>query len=111
MTSTGKFSTNGGNSSTSYPERTLYYLEVGRDHSCDPGEMASYFFSKLTAYCRTILTIAVPVSIISSSRAAARLTSMMRPRPYGPRSVMRTMTVLPLPTFVTSTLVPKGNVR
>jgi hypothetical protein len=39
-------------------------------------------------YCRTTLTIAVPLPIMSSSRAAARLTSMMRPRPYGPRSVM-----------------------
>ncbi len=33
------------------------------------------------SYCRSMLTITVPALIISSSTAAARLTSMIRPRP------------------------------
>lgn len=41
----------------------------------------AHTFKELAAYCGTMLTMVVPVSIISSSRAAARLTSMMRPRP------------------------------
>ncbi len=68
-------------------------------------------FAIRRAYCGSILTIAVPALIMSSWRAAARLTSIIRPRPYGPRSVILTTTVLPLRTFVTRTLVPKGSVR
>jgi hypothetical protein len=62
-------------------------------------------------YWRSILTMAVPALIMSSSTAAARLRSMIRPRPYGPRSTMRTTTVLPLRWFVTLTCVPNGKVR
>src|SRR5450631_491553 len=62
-------------------------------------------------YCLSMLTIAVPLLIMSSSTAAARLKSMMRPRPYGPRSTILTTTALPFRTFVTRTRVPNGKVR
>src|SRR5580700_3347383 len=44
-----------------------------------------------------------------SCDAAAAVRSMMRPLLKGPRSLMRTMTVRPLRTLVTRTIVPKGN--
>jgi hypothetical protein len=39
---------------------------------------------------------------------ASSLRSMMRP-PNGPRSLITTWTLLPLPRFVTVTTVPKGS--
>src|SRR5262249_41445287 len=46
-----------------------------------------------------------------STRAAAGVTSMTRPRTKGPRSLMVTITERPLLLFVTFTLVPNGSVR
>ena len=46
-----------------------------------------------------------------SSRAAAGVTSIIRPRTKGPRSVIVTATERPFFLFVTSTLVPNGRVR
>lgn len=54
-------------------------------------------------------TRAVPS--IASRRAAARERSMIRPPWYGPRSLIVTMTVLPLVRWVTFTGVPKGKLR
>ncbi len=43
--------------------------------------------------------------------AAARDKSMMRPLLYGPRSLMRTVTLLLFSVLVTLTLLPKASVR
>ena len=56
-------------------------------------------------------TFAVPGPIRSMLRAAAFERSMIRSRTNGPRSVMRTSTVLLLDKFFTRTQVPKGSVR
>ena len=45
------------------------------------------------------------------ARAAAGVTSMIRPRVKGPRSLIVTITERPLLLLVTRTLVPKGSVR
>jgi hypothetical protein len=45
------------------------------------------------------------------ARAPAGVRSMTRPRMKGPRSLMRTTTLLPLRLLVTRTCVPKGRVR
>lgn len=56
-------------------------------------------------------TRVTPEPVKPSSEAAARDTSITRPRMKGPRSLMRTTTVRPLRRFVTRTLVPNGNER
>jgi hypothetical protein len=56
-------------------------------------------------------TFVVPRLKKSSRLAAARVTSMIRPRTNGPRSLMRTTTHRPFVTFSTFTLVPNGNER
>jgi len=52
-----------------------------------------------------------PRRSIPSSRAAARLTSAMRPASYGPRSFTRNSTLRPLRRFSTRTIEPSGSVR
>src|SRR5882724_5055762 len=46
-------------------------------------------------------TAATPTRFISSASAARGERSRMRPRPYGPRSLILTRTARPLPRFVT----------
>jgi len=55
------------------------------------------------------LTFASPEN--PRARAAAGVTSMIRPRVKGPRSLIVTITERPLLLLVTRTLVPKGSVR
>ncbi len=50
-----------------------------------------------------------PSEAIAAKAASER--SMMRPAPWGPRSLIFTSTVLPLLRLVTRTIVPKGKVR
>ena len=54
----------------------------------------------------TMLTWVVPP--IASRCAAARERSMIRPLPWGPRSLIVTSTTLPLRRFVTLARLPKG---
>src|SRR6185312_3139979 len=56
-------------------------------------------------------TGATPASFIPSSLAAAGERSMTRPRMKGPRSLMRTVTELPLERLVTRTRVFSGSER
>ena len=63
-----------------------------------------YFFSITSK-----LTRARPEN--PSLPAAAGVRTMTRPRVNGPRSLMRTITVWPLPRLVTRTRVQKGSVR
>ena len=59
-----------------------------------------------------ISTLATPVLSMPSFLAALRDRSMMRSScPKGPRSVIRTRTNSPVSMRLTSTHVPKGNVR
>lgn len=46
-----------------------------------------------------------------SSRAAAGVTSMTRPRPNGPRSLIRTTTDRPFFELMMRTIVPNGSER
>ncbi len=48
---------------------------------------------------------------MSSLRAAARLTSTIRPLTNGPRLVIRTVTFLLLRKLITLTIVPNGSVQ
>ena len=59
----------------------------------------------------TIRTFAVPGPIISIARAAACERSMIRPSTKGPRSMIRTSTVLLLSRSYTRTQVSNGSVR
>ena len=56
------------------------------------------------------LTFARPAPTIPSASAAAYETSTVRPATYGPRSLTRTVTDLPVATLVTRNLVPNGKV-
>src|SRR5689334_6434623 len=56
-------------------------------------------------------TGAWPELIMPMRCAAALERSMMRPRMKGPRSLMRTITLLPVRLLVTRTFVPKGRLR
>ena len=51
------------------------------------------------------------VPCIPIARAAPRVRSSVTPRVNGPRSLITTVTELPLWGFVTVTCDPKGNVR
>jgi len=55
---------------------------------------------------RTLAVLPIPMA-----RAAPLLRSIERPLTNGPRSLIRTITDLPLWEFVTRTRVPKGSVR
>ena len=60
---------------------------------------------------RSTRTLAIPDATRPRILAAARDTSMMRPLPNGPRSLIRTSTDFPLVRLVTFTLLPHGRVR
>src|SRR6478672_11278538 len=63
----------------------------------------------LTDYCTTSsFTFAVPERTMPSTCAAEYDTSTTRPGTYGPRSLTRTVTDLPVVVLVTRSLVPNG---
>src|SRR5258708_11868971 len=59
---------------------------------------------------RLTFTRATPFLVIPISSAARLERSRVRPRTYGPRSLIRTVTDFPVVGLVTSTLEPSGKV-
>ena len=62
------------------------------------------------AATRLTLTRAIPLSVMPSCSAALLERSRLRPRMCGPRSLIRTVTDLPVVGLVTCTFEPIGNV-
>src|SRR5690606_32318450 len=59
----------------------------------------------------SILTFSRPAEVSPILAKAERERSITRPRTNGPRSLMRTTTLLPFRTLVTLTCEPNGSVR
>ena len=69
---------------------------------------SSFAFSESESHSSR--TVVIPRPTMPRAFAAARETSMMRPLPKGPRSLIRTSTDCPLSRLMTFTLLPQGRV-
>src|SRR5262249_19609287 len=73
-----------------------------------PSGVAVYFSESESRSTRTVV---IPDPTMPRTLAAARETSIIRPFPNGPRSLIRTSTDFPLVRLVTFTRLPQGRVR